>query len=406
MASHDPLPVFIACAGIAFVVSMLAFRERRRVARSAFASPPTPPATVRSTEVNPATPDSASKRELRSIGSNCAILQTPIHPLPLPRALAFAPEPSEIGANPLWRFFEKHGFVWLTPREDVEAQAAPLLLPPWNDKVIPLHQSHPDLQKMIVPVCFGAGAQPAQLPPVEFYGVLSPTTDDPKMNFDRMVASLAADLGPHQTAPSTNVYSAVWKAGPAEISVMVWPRHLNPWQYRSDSWQGNPATREAVHVYFKTGLAFQLHEEEERALSAARPLELSSTAFLAIPQRHLGAHLGLLRTLPTGRAANFQALRGKLLLNDAAQHLFAVGEECAWVVPLQLATGLRLVRVTPAKGSGYSALSLCLTPWAAKRRSELGLANGDGPDDLTILAENLGPQLGLPVMIEPYMPDE
>lgn len=403
MASHDPLPILIACAGIVFTVGLLALRKKRRIA--AFASTP-----LKTLATNPS---EAINSVARIVAPN-PTRPPPPHPRPspavtnapdLPEPTAFAPTPAAVRNNQIWRFFEEYGFEWLTPREQIEARTPQLLLPPWNDKMVSLRQNHPALQNMIRPVCFGAEAQPARLPPVEFHGILSPVTDDPKANFDRLVAILEEDLGPHQTTPSVNVYSAVWKAGPAEIRVMVWPRHLNAMQYRPDAWRGDPATREAVHIYFKTGLVFHLQEAEAIALCAARPLELRYPGITAKPQRHLGADLSLMRELPAGRAAEFHALRGKLLLNDAAQYLFAVGEECAWVVPMKIAMELRLIRVTPAKGPGYSELRLSLTHWAPKRVRGLSLASGNGPDDLTVLAENLGSQLGLPVMIEPYQPD-
>lgn len=394
----DPVLVLIGCVGTLGVLSLVYFIQQRGLPPSPPISPPeSPPEQAPTVDLPPqqtAPPPPADKAESKPDSK-------PLFDYPL----EFRPSDADIQANPIWRFLEKHSFAWLTPRAELQSHAIPHVLPVWGEKVIPLPHRHPDLQHTITPASFSPGIFLGELPPAGFWSVLSHRSSDPKANFDHIVTALEVDLGPHQMTEAVNVYSAVWKSGPAKIEVIVWPKHLNAFQYQPGSWKGDPATLEAVHIYFHPGLSFHLHDSERDLMLSASPLEVPDAALITSPHRSTYTDLDFLRRLPVTHPNSFQSLRCKFLLNESTRHLFLIGDDYALIIPLQIARGLQLARVTPAKGSGHSTLCLLINPWSPKRSRMITLAQGKGPDDLTEMAKSLGPQLKLPVEILPYEAD-
>lgn len=237
--------------------------------------------------------------------------------------------------------------------------------------------------------------------PLSFSGEIW-INDDPIANIEHAHRQLAKLLGPAPIIKSANTYAAEWRAGPASVSVMVWPAWLQHWSTENPAHDRDNRLKTACLVRVKPGYRRPLNEEERAWLKSVSPFadvagfgtaktlhDLWSIAPVSLAQDYL--------RLPPTDQDNFLGQIG-FSTDDRAM---IISTRQLYIVPVALITGLTLTKMLPAKGSGGAGLALSYRSHgvSTEYHREIGLAFSGEKDALDDLAFQLSKRIGCALTI-------
>lgn len=246
---------------------------------------------------------------------------------------------------------------------------------------------------------------PPQFPIVRFTA-LAWFEDDAHANLRRVADHLTASLGPTSVGRRWNTIVAAWRSGLAEVSLTAWPPGWQSHGLQNPSEDREPRLRTACHVTLTTGFRLALSEREREWVRGFRPLAIDGdvgTARMARAGRFAPGETELEYVRdPEDLVEDRQRMLG---LSADGEALIVVSDQL-FIIPRTDILHLRVVRMTPAKGSGGSSLHAhCRTRAPGADDQSVFLAQHSDPDGMTAFGQELGERLGCSVEVSPYYPD-
>ena len=331
-------------------------------------------------------------------------MPAPIDQLPDFRPTALPVPPG--GMNPVQRALDDQGVPWRTSTRDLVARFGSSPHPSYDWDVIPVAGAGAGLEGMIFPIAANAFRSSSTQPPDLFFTCVW-VSDDPLENIRIAAESFCTLLGPAEIGRKANTVSCAWTAGPAGITLTVWPPSLQSFVSRNRAHERDPRLVTACRVAFSPGYRRAASEREARWID---------TAFVVLHLPGSGAktaaaRLATARPLPTtvefarDPVPRCAELQGTVSLSQDGAALIVCDRELL-VIPLEQVLAVAVRKLSPAKGPGGSWLELvCQDPASAGGETAIRLASGRRPDELDAAAHRLGERIARRVRIEPAQPD-
>lgn len=331
-------------------------------------------------------------------------MPTPIDELPGFRPTVL-PVPAA-GMNPVQRVLDDLGVPWRTSTRDLVARFGSSPHPSYDWDVIPLVGAGAGLEGMIFPIAANAFRSSSTQPPDHFFTCVW-VSDDPLENIRIAAESFCAVLGPAGLGRSANTVGCAWTAGPAGITLTVWPPSLQSFVSRNRAHERDPRLVTACRVAFSPGYRQAASEREAHWIdSASVVLRLRDSG-----SKMAAARLTAARPLPTtvefarDPVPRCVELHGTVSLSEDGAALIVCDRELL-VVPLDRVLAVAVRKLSPAKGPGGSWLELvCQDAASDGGETAILLASGRLPDELDATAHRLGERIARRVRIEPAQPD-
>ena len=277
----------------------------------------------------------------------------------------------------------------------------------WN--MVRFDPDPPPLEHLLLPFSYQEfGNIMPYLPPVRFSAQLY-VSDNCADNIANAAAQFGRILGPAPVEQQFNTLKAVWTHGLSEISLTVWPVGLQSGgPLKNEAHEREPRLKTACSVEILSGWRAGLTSYERHWLAHATPLApicnwpREYVAGISDKQRYLVEDaLEFIRIAPPDIAI---AAGHFGLSNDGA--VLIVNDDLLYIVPVGSVTEINLLRVLPAKGGGWSGMTVrCATGNDGKAGKSIPVARGLRADDLTALAEQFAYKIGKPLNIHPYQYD-
>lgn len=328
---------------------------------------------------------------------------------PSPAVLPEGPPPTRLplssdGANPIHRVLGAWRLPWETSRREVEANVGirPHPFYPWQTLLFEQAICPPGA---IQP--WSGSIHPHSPPqfPITAFSTLVWFEDDAHRNLERAAAHMARHLGPATIGRHWNTLLCEWKCETALISIVAWPPEWQTHGLTNDSHNRHPQLRTACRFTIASGFRLAQSARERHWVASFAALNwkgaMSQSLDRLLGDRAPGeADLEYARD-PDPMPDISEGCVG--LSADGEALIFASGQ--LYVVPRKDVLGFRVVRLTPAKGTGGSSLYVKLRTQASIDAQMLTIAQASDPDGVNLLGESLAQRLDCAIDIEPYRPD-
>lgn len=314
-------------------------------------------------------------------------------------AVAMSADPD----NPILKLLTEIGLPWSTPRGELTRRYGVKRHPAYGWDVLPLPTEPPLVEGLLEPLSVQAARDLSPRMPATGLSGQAWFLDDARENLRRTAAQLAERLGPAEIADLYNTVRCAWSSGAASLSLTVWPPELQGGLGGSNpSHEIEPRLVHACHIFIETGLRPVLSEVEQgwidgfiRIAPIAGGADKDALRTTAAPE----SQLSFVREPP----ARIDHVIGAVGRSPGGEALIFGGRQL-YVAPTRRIVRFTVDRLTPAKGGGGSYLTVeCREPGAGETR--IPVTSGEGPDDMTALAQLLGRTFDRPVTLNPYYPD-
>ncbi|MFV0476182.1 MAG: hypothetical protein ACK5MQ_18550 [Pikeienuella sp.] len=324
---------------------------------------------------------------------------------PLPEDRAEGPASSELpwapgGANTIQDLLDREGLPWRLNRRELIERFGETSHPAYRRAQIPITPAPFGLSGLIYPVSPDVHTMPRpDDAPLSFSGSIW-IGRDPMANLRHAHAQIAAKLGPAPIIRASNTVFSRWTAGPAQLSLTIWPKELQTYPTRNDAHARDKRLKTACSISIETGYRRKMSEQESAWLRSAAPLAeirgaKAPTLTALWASQPTSGNREFMRE-PPAESGDFL---GRISLSADGAALII----CAWqlhIVPVARIEALQLQKVRPARGGGGAYLSLVFQPMGSDRESCLTLSDAFAEmDALDDLAARLGEALDRPVRI-------
>lgn len=312
--------------------------------------------------------------------------------------------------NPIQFWLDDAGIGWRVPRAELAARYGISKANPYRWNRVAFDLAPPPLDHLLMPLGYEeAGVEPLHLPPVRFTAQLY-VGKNCAANIHNAAAQFAAILGAAPVRRQFNTLKAVWVHGLSEISLTVWPPGLQAGgPLKNEAHEREPRLKTACSVEILSGWRVPLSPYEKYWMSHATPIaRVYHGPIDAVPGAYPHDMTGIARHM-TGGALEFIRIAPPDLAIPAGHFgvsddgaVLIVNHHLLQIVPVTQVAEIAVVRLLPAKGGGGSWLELrCRAHDGERSGKTVLLAQGQKPDDLTALAEQLAYKIGKPLNIHP-----
>lgn len=224
--------------------------------------------------------------------------------------------------------------------------------------------------------------------------------NDPLANIRYAHRPMAELLGPAPIGIRHNTVSSIWRAGPACISLTVWPQKLQPLGWEIPAHDRDRRLETACTISIEPGYRRPMNEQERKWLRSFTPLDQVRGA---VPVSTLDA---LWANAPDDYTQDFLHLPpldqdnflGRIGLSSDGMALIVCARQLH-IIPVECVVALKLQKIRPAKGGGGAYLSLIFHPSPGTER-EFSISGSFGAmDALDDLASHLSKTLNRPLRI-------
>ncbi len=225
---------------------------------------------------------------------------------------------------------------------------------------------------------------------------------DPLANLRHAHRRMAELLSPAPIGVRNNTVSSIWRAGPARISLTVWPPKLQPsgWNRNIPAHERDRRLKTACSIYIEPGYRRPMTVQEREWLRGFTPLDKVGGTALASTLRALwasapGDYGQDFVCLPPLDQDNFLGQVG----HSPDRKALIVCSRQLHIIPAQCIVALRLQKLRPAKGGGGAALTAVFQATDGMER-EVSISGSHGDmDALDDLASHLSRILNRPLRI-------
>ncbi|WP_133492697.1 hypothetical protein [Alcanivorax sp. 24] len=226
--------------------------------------------------------------------------------------------------------------------------------------------------------------------------------NDPLANLRHAHRRITELLGPAPIGVRNNTISSIWRAGPARISLTVWPPKLQPpgWNRNVPAHERDRRLKTACSILIEPGYRRPMSVREREWLGSFTPLDEVRGMVSASTLKALWA------SIPDGYSQDFVCLPpldqddflGRIGLSSDHEALIVCAKQLH-IVPVERIVALRLQKLRPAKGGGGAFLVLLFHAAPGVERT-LGISESFGDMDvLDDLASLLSNTLNLPLRV-------
>lgn len=225
---------------------------------------------------------------------------------------------------------------------------------------------------------------------------------DPLANLRHAHRRITELLGPAPIGVRNNTVSSIWRAGPARISLTVWPPKRQPseWNRNIPAHERDRRLETACSIYIEPGYRRPMSVQEREWLRRFTPLDEVRGV---VPASTLDA---LWASAPDDYSQDFVCLPpldqdnflGRIGLSSEHEALIVCARQLH-IIPVERIVALRLQKLRPAKGGGGASLTLIFQTSPDAER-EFGLSGSLGDmDALDDLASHLSKTLNRPLQV-------
>lgn len=301
-------------------------------------------------------------------------------------------------ATPIHAWLDGAGFPWRETRADLAARFGIRPHPAYGWAVIEIPTDPPLLDGLIRPLSAQVfDLMSPHMPAARFSGLIH-FGDDPRVTLRRAAAQLETRLGATRIAPENNTIKAVWRFGPASVTLTIWPRDMRGYYETGviEAEQRDPRIAVACHVTVETGYLAPLSAQERAWVETFTSIDefqrATPTAGREIRNRGASeSQLEFVRYLPE----DLDGVIGHVGMSaDGAALIFCNHQ--LQVVPMADVIGLRVQRLMPGRGGGGEWLQVeCRTGYDAQPTKWLEICHGMWGGGLAEASPEIARKLGL-----------
>lgn len=311
------------------------------------------------------------------------------------------------GVNPLQAWLDEREFPWRDSLGQLIDRFGMKTHPAYQWDMVAVPCPLP-LQGLIFPLAAQAFSNNNRHVPPDRFSAEIWLNDDPLTNLRYVADIISPLLGP---APlgcmASNAIGCRWQAGPASLSLTSFPPAMQSFYAGNNpSHERDPRLKTACHLSLEPGYRQPLSPQERGWLD-------SFVDIMPVTGKAVHDLLALRDASPGAGAAPFvrepvaacAPLLGRIGQSADGEGLIVCAGNLL-LIPLRRVIGVRVMKLTKAKGPGGSWLNLTYhADDLGQEAPSLWLCAGSGPDDMDDLAIHLGQAIGKPVEIEPAYAD-
>lgn len=304
------------------------------------------------------------------------------------------------GENTIQDMLDRIGFPWRSSCHDLIERFGLVRHPAYDWEQSPITPCPLNLDGLLYPIS-------PQIPemasrdhvPLWFSGAVW-IKDDPIANIRHAHGRIAELLGPAPIGIRNNTISSIWRAGPARISLTVWPQELQTLQLDNPAQDKDRRLKTACSISIEPGYRRPMTVQEREWLSSFTPL---GDVRGVVPISTLEA---LWANAPKGWSQDFLRLPpldqdnflGRIGLSLDGMALIVSASQLR-IVPMARIIAFNLQKIRPAKGGGGAYLSLVFHPSPGTER-EISISESFGDmQALDDLASHLSRVLNRPLRV-------
>ncbi len=316
-------------------------------------------------------------------------------PAAVPEVHLSAPE---IAANPVWQLLSAAGIDWTAGRAKLVARHGLTHDRISQDRLVFLPTDFPAFNNLIEPLSFRPNINDHPALPLSYISGSFSNFAEVAANVMHMRHELEPFLGQPQESAASNTIGWRWQQGRASVTLTGWPRALNRHFGQNDYHKREPRLIDACSIVIEPGYCRPLLPAEAALLVDMQPL----VAHITPAQGNFLFDNTRAEYLRQWRTA-YPLLSTHVAITADRSHIVCGAPELFALLPLADIARLDVMRIQPARFSGYSTLFAVMTTGLADcPEKSVALSSRDGPDDFNEDAPALAASLGLPCVLQNY----
>ncbi len=304
----------------------------------------------------------------------------------------------EIAANPVWQLLAKANIDWMAGRAKLIALRGLTYDRISQEKLVFFPTEFPAFYDLIEPLSFRPKVHEHPELPLTYLSGSFSRYAEVAANVMHMRHALEPFLGVPQENGVSNTIGWRWQHERASVTLTGWPRALNAHYSQNDFHVREPRLIDACSIVIEPGYCRLLQPAEAALLSDMLPLMAQSTPVFG----NFMFRNTLIEYVRQSRTA-YTVLSGHVAITADRSHIICGAPTYFALLPLADIARFEVVRMQPARFSGYSQLfAIMATGLKDCPEKYIALNSRQGPDDFNDDAPALAASLGLPCLLQNY----